>query len=434
MATGGLRGATLALGHRDFRIMWIAALICNTGGWMQNAGLPYVVFKLTGTNGGVGSTGFFQYIPIMLAGAIGGWMADQFNRKRVLMLTQVAMAGFGALLWLMVGQGWATPHRLSVVAFALGLVSGINIPIWQSFISQLVPRSLMMNAVTLNSTQFNAARALGTFGAGIVIALTGPSVVFAINAVSFAAVLWALARVPDRQAGEPRKPLSNPFTELAAGARFVWHTPAIRSCCIAIFAVAGLGNPLFSFLPASYGQEIFDITGWRLGALMGAGGIGALVCAPLILSRGATLSRRTLLMVAMASYGLATIAVGIAPHWAVAVGGLAVYGGSYLAIASALNTTIQLSARDDLRGKALAIYLMFLTGALPVGLVVWGFAADRWGIRTVTVWAGALLLVVMGLMRLAGTFDRMRLPEESPEPTRAEGRPVPGTPAHGSQE
>ncbi|NLA36328.1 MAG: MFS transporter [Actinobacteria bacterium] len=421
MATGGLRNATLALGHRDFRIVWIAALIGNTGGWMQNAGLPYVVFKLTGTNGGVGSTGFFQYIPIMLAGALGGWMADQFNRKRVLVVTQVALACLGALLWLMVSQGWATPGRLSAVAFAVGLVSGINIPIWQSFISQLVPRELMMNAVTLNSTQFNAARALGTFGAGIIIALTGPSVVFAINAVSFVAVLWALARVPDRQAGQPRKALTNPFTELAVGARFVWHTPAIRSCCIAIFAVAGLGNPLFSFLPASYGQEIFGVTGWRLGLLMGAGGLGALVSAPLILSRGSTLSRRKLLTVAMTLYGLATIAVGLAPHWAMAVAGLSLYGGSYLAIASALNTTIQLSARDDLRGKALAIYLMFLTGALPVGLVVWGFAADEWGIRTVTVCAGSLLLVATVFMRLSGTFERMRLPDETPPLVAVQG-------------
>ena len=134
----------------------------------------------------------------------------------------------------------------------------------------------------------------------------------------------------------------------------------------------------------------------RRALLQGAGGLGAIVLAPVILTLGARLSRKRLLVVAMTSYGAATALVGVAPVWWVAVIGLALYGGAYLAIASALNTTVQLLAREDMRGKVIAIYLGCLTGALPVGLVLWGWAADAWGIRPVTVVAGLLLVVVTG--------------------------------------
>lgn len=409
MSAGGLRGATVALQHREFRIFWIAAFVSNTGGWMQSAGLPYVAYQLTGTNGGVGATGFMQYVPVLIAGAVGGWLADSFDLRKLLILTQLAQACFAFALWVLVSQGWATPTSLAAVAFLGGLASGLNIPVWQSFVGKLVPRSIMLNAVTLNSTQFNAARACGTFSAGIVIALAGPSLVFAIDAVSFVAVLFALSLIRDYRRRDP-VPRVHPVRDLIAGARYVWGTGAIRSACFAIAAVAGFASPLFSFLPASYGQDEFGVTGWRLGLLLGAGGIGSLGLAPLILTRGATMSRRRLLGVSMATYALATMAVGLAPTWQVAVVGLACYGGSYLAIASALNTTIQLTARDDMRGKALAIFVMCLTGALPLGLLVWGWAADTIGIRPVTVGAGAMLLGATVIMWFRGTFEAMVVP------------------------
>lgn len=404
----GIRAATVALRNREFRIFWIAALISNTGGWMQSAAIPYVVFDLTQRNGGVGVAGFWAYIPMMVMGVVGGTLADRFDRKKMLVLTQLGQAVFAVGLWLVVSRGWATPDRLSMLAFGSGLASGLNIPIWQSFVAQLVPRDLMRNAVTLNSTQFNAARALGTFLAGIVFAVSGAELAFALNAVSFGAVLIGLSMIRTYrkpQVAAEDRPKAVP--DLVAGFRYVVATPGIVSCALAITAVAGIASPLFSFLPASYGQEVFAVTEWRLGLLQGAGGLGAIVLAPVILTLGARLSRKRLLVVAMTSYGAATALVGVAPVWWVAVIGLALYGGAYLAIASALNTTVQLLAREDMRGKVIAIYLGCLTGALPVGLVLWGWAADAWGIRPVTVVAGLLLVVVTGWFAAAGRFDAM---------------------------
>lgn len=408
-AESGFRSATVALRHREFRIFWIAALVSNTGGWMQSAAIPFVVFEITQRNAGVGVAGFWAYIPIMIMGVLGGTLADRFDRKKLLVLTQIGQALFAVALWVVVSKGWATPGRLSALAFGSGLATGLNIPIWQSFVAQLVPKDILRNAITLNSTQFNAARALGTFLAGVIFAVSGAELAFALNAVSFGAVLIGLSmiRTYGQAAVAPRSERPRVVADLAAGFRYVWSTPGIVSCCLAIIAIAGIASPLFSFLPASYGQEVFDVTGWRLGLLQGGGGVGAVLLAPFILTLGARLSRKRLLVIAMTTYGVATAVVGLSPVWWAAVIGLGLYGGAYLAIASALNTTIQLLAREDMRGKAVAIFIVCLTGALPLGLIAWGWAADAWGIQPVTVVAGVALVAVTGWFALAGRFDAM---------------------------
>lgn len=396
-----------ALRHREFRIFWVAALFSNTGSWIQNTAIPYVAFDLTGRNGGVGVTGFFQYLPIMLMGAVGGSAADRFDRKRLLVVTQLGQAVCAAALWALVASGRATPTSLTALAFASGLAGGMNIPVWQSFVSELVPRPILLNAVTLNSTQFNMARALGTFLAGVIIAVWGASAAFGINAVSFGCVLVGLAMIPGRGAPLRREPSLGWWGEWRAGVRYVLGVPGIVSCCVAIVAVAAICSPLFSFLVASYGQELYDIEGWRLGLLAGSSGVGAVLLAPVILTAGERVPRDRLLAVAMTVYGLGTVAVGFAPHWTFAVVGLVVYGAAYLAIASAMNTTVQLLADEDMRGKSIAIYIMCLTGALPIGLFVWGFVADLIGIREVTVIAGVSMLVVTALLGRSGRFTAM---------------------------
>ncbi|MBU6215095.1 MAG: MFS transporter, partial [Acidobacteria bacterium] len=177
------------LRERQYRRFWIAAFVSNTGGWMQNATIPYVVFLITGAAADVGITGFFQYLPFMLVGLVGGSLADRFPRRQLLVVAQVLQALVAVGLWAVVASDSATTTNLSALAFLSGLLGGLNTPIWQSFVAELVPRELLLGAVTLNSTQFNASRALGPFLAGVVIAVWGPAASFLLNAVSFVAVV-----------------------------------------------------------------------------------------------------------------------------------------------------------------------------------------------------------------------------------------------------
>ncbi len=399
--------ALAALRIRDFRLFWCAALASNTGSWMQATAIPYVVFQLTHSSGDLGITWYFQYVPMVFMGLLGGSLFDRFDRKKLLVGTQVVQACFALLLWAVVASERASTTNLAALGFASGLASGLNIPIWQSFVTQLVPRDTLQNAVTLNSTQFNAARALGPVFAAPVIVAFGAGVAFMFNAISFVAVLAVLPFIHAATPTRPSGPRPRVWADLVAGAKYVKRQRGILACCLAIIAIAGLGNPLFSFLPSTYGQSIFDVEGWELGLLTGAGGIGALVAAPFLLTRAATWSRPRLLTIAMTTYGASIVIVGISPGiWIAVVGGI-LFGGAYLAIAATIITTIQLLAHEDMRGKAIAVYIGCLTASLPIGLYLWGLAADEFGIRATTVGAGLALIGVTALLRMTGRFSQM---------------------------
>jgi MFS family permease len=400
------RRALAALGVVGFRRFWLGALVSNTGGWMQNATVPYVVFTLTGSAANVGVAGFFQYVPFMLMGLVGGSLADRYSRRGLLIATQVAQAACAVGLYALVAAGAATTTSISAVAFVSGLAAGVNTPIWQAFVTELVPRELLMDAVTLNSAQFNASRALGPFLAGVVIATLGPGAAFLINAGSFLVVIGVLVVVRGDRDRRRAAVSTGVVRGVTDAARHAASSPAIVACCVAIVAVAGIGSPLFSYLPV-YGEEVFRVEGVRLGLLFGAGGIGSVLFTPVLLTVAGRLRRSTVLSASMVLYGSALIGVGLSPAYGWVVAALLVYGGAYLAIASTINTTIQLVVDEAFRGTVIAIYLMCLTGALPVGLMVWGVVSDAVGIRVVTVGAGCTLVAVTAAFVLAGRFRVM---------------------------
>lgn len=399
----------------EFRRFWLAAFVSNTGGWMQNATIPYVIFQLTGKAGQVGVTGFFQYVPFMVMGFVGGHLSDRFPRRRTLVAAQLAQAVAALALWLDLVSGAATATTVTALAFVSGLLGGLNTPVWQAFVADLVPRDRLMGAVTLNSTQFNASRALGPFLAGVVIAAFGAEVAFLLNALSFLAVVLVLLVVR----GRPHVPSADRgvLDGMRDAFRHIRRTPALLACCTAIAVVAGLGSPLFSYLPV-YGAEEYGVTGARLGLLFGAGGIGSVVAAPLLLSVGQRVRRAVLLPLAMGTYGAAVLATGLVRTYWLAVPVLMVFGGAYLAIASTINTSIQLVVADELRGKVFALYLACLTGALPVGLLLWGGAADAVGLRTTTCAAGATLVVATGVLVLTGRFTVMAAADDARDEAR----------------
>lgn len=400
------RPALVAFTHRDFRWFWLGALVSNTGGWMQNAAVPYVAFTLTGSAGDVGITGFFQYVPFMVMGLVGGVLADRYPRRALLIGAQLAQAVCAFALWALVASGSATTASLSALAFASGLAGGVNTPIWQSFVTELVPRDVLLNAVTLNSAQFNAARALGPFLTGIVIALWGAASAFAINGVSFLVVIGVLLVIRGTSDDRVRPESGTALAGIRRGAAHVVSSPAILACCVAIVAVAGLGSPLFSYLPV-FGESVYEVTGWQLGLLFGAAGIGSVLFTPLLLSVAPRLPRARLLGAAMLLYGVSVVAMGLVPTYAASILVLLCFGGAYLSIASTINTTIQLVVLEELRGVVIAIYLMCLTGALPIGLFAWGAAADGVGIRATTVAAGVALAMVTLVFIVTGRFAVM---------------------------
>lgn len=398
MPKPGLRDAAAAFRYRNFTLFWTGALLSNSGTWVQNVTIPFVVYQLTGSALWLGFTGFMQFIPIVVMGPLGGSLADRFDRRSVLLATQSAQAVVALALW----GCWITDHQSAAVIIPLvtvsGLITGINIPSWQAFVSELVPRDVLLNAVTLNSTQFNAARAFGPALGGLVLATLGVASAFLINAISFLAVIGALLlihvpRVPKRTGPRPTV-----LGELSDAFRYSRARHGILACFVVVVAVGGLGSPMVQLFVV-FAHEVFGVGDLAYGFLGAALGIGSILAAPLIAGRGSSVPRSRLVDISMLVYGLSVVAFGLAPVYVVGFIALLFAGAGYLAMASTLNTTIQMQVHEVMRGKVLAVYIMFLTASLPIGIFVQGAVAHWIGPRAAVAGAGVLLLAVIAWLR-----------------------------------
>ncbi|MGY1820996.1 MFS transporter [Geodermatophilus sp. SYSU D00079] len=417
-APRGLRHALRAFRHRDYAIFWCGALVSNTGGWLSNLTVPYVLYQLTGSAFWVGLASVAQFAPGLLLGPLGGALADRHDRRRVLLVTQSCMAMAALLLW----GAWAGGLRDPVLVLALlavaGSLVGVNMPSWQSFVNDLVPREDLVSAVTLNSLQFNAARSLGPGIAGVLLAAFGPAWAFLLNGLSFTFVLTALAVVrPARRAG-PRPPREPVLRAFRAAIRYTRGQPGILVGFLVTVVVAVLGNPVFQFTVV-FAEDELGVGPVGLGLLNVAFGVGAVLAAPLI-SGGRRSTAAGTVRWGLLAYGLAVVAFGLAPTFPVALVALVVVGGAFLAVISAVNTSVQMMVDDAVRGRVLALRIMVFTGTTPVGALLQGWVADLVGPRPTVVGAGVLLLVAFavlarwrGRLRLARLDDQRedRVPE-----------------------
>jgi len=414
--TSGLRHSVRAFRHRNFTIFWCGALVSNTGNWLQNLTVPYVLYQLTGSAFWVSLATVAQFAPGLLLGPLGGSLADRHERRRILLVTQSAMAFVALLLW----GSWATGLRDPVLVLALvgltGVVAGMNTPSWQSFVNDLVPREDLISAVTLNSLQFNAARSLGPGIAGLLLAAFGPAWAFLINALSFLFVLAALAAVrPGRRPVAPgvRQPVHRQFREAIAYSR---RQPGILMALLVTVAVAALGNPIFQFTVVFAGSEL-DVGPIGLGLLNAAFGVGAVLAAPVV-SGSRRLSRGRMVRWGLVLYGLGIVGFGLAPWFGLALVSLVLVGGAFLAVVSASNTALQIIVADRIRGRVLSLRIMVFTGTTAIGALLQGWLADHAGPRPTVVGAGVLLLVVATVLaRLRGRVRMSRLddpPDETP--------------------
>lgn len=393
-ADTGLRHSLRAFRHRRYRVFWAAAAVSNTGSWLSNLTVPYVLFELTSSAFWVGLAALAQFLPGVLTAPWGGALADRHDRRRVLLLAQTG----SALAALALCAAWAAGVHDKYAIMALvalgGAFHGLGLPAWQSFVHDLVPRVDLPSAVGLNSLQINAARAVGPAVAGVLLATLGPGWAFLLNALSFAVVIAALLRVRTAVTA-PTGPHASVVEGFVSAVRYVRGQPGIQ-CAIWVSVLVGLlGNPVFGFTVVFAG-DVFDVGPVGLGALNAALGVGSVVAALVVSgNRPGSLGRTVqwaflLFAVAMAGFAVAPSAV---------VGGIAlvVVGGCFLAVVSAANTAMQLIVADHMRGRVLAVRIMLFTLSFPIGALLQGWVSDRIGPRS-TVLAAAGLMLAVGLV------------------------------------
>lgn len=389
----GLGAAVVALRYRDFALFWTGALISSVGTWMQNVTVPYVLFVLTHSAAWVGLAAFVQFIPGVLLGPVAGSFADRFQRRLLIMWTQLAAGLLALALWV----AWVTharsPGLLLLIIGLGGVAQGLTMPAWQAFVSELVPREHLLNAITVNSAQFNAARAIGPAIAGAVLGRFGASWAFLVNAVSYVAVIGALALMRTRLPARGRSGRSVRH-EFAEGLTYARRHTGILVAIILVSLVAFLAMPVIVLAPV-LAKRVYHVGAASYGVMTAAYGLGAVSGAVLIGVIGDRLRRSQVALGAIGIYVVGLAGIGAIRVFAVGLAFLALSGIAFLAAVASLNTAVQLIVAEEIRGRVLAIYAMALTAAYPFGALVQGWVADRLGAPATLLLAAAVLATAL---------------------------------------
>lgn len=359
---------------------------------MQSVAQSWLVYRLTGSALLLGSVGFASQIPVFLCAPLGGIAADRFNRRYIVIATQVA-AMLLALLLAVLTLTHVIDHRvwlIFVLAALLGVVNAFDIPGRQSFLVDMVGKEDLMNAIALNSSMFNGARVIGPAIAGILVAKIGEGWCFFANAVSYIAVIAGLLMMQVQS--RKRALQASPFEHMMEGFRFVNETAPIRALLLLLGIVSLVGMPYVVLMPI-FADQILHGGARGLGILMGATGVGALLGALTLAFRQGVKGLGRWVAWCCAGFGTGLALFSLSHSFWVSVILLLPVGYFMMLQMSSSNTLIQVMVPDALRGRVMAVYSMMFMGMAPIGALLGGALADRLGAQTTVGLGGAASVV-----------------------------------------
>jgi MFS family permease len=363
----------------NYRLWFAGALVSNIGTWMQRTAQDWIVLTMLTDNNAVavGVTMALQLGPQLLLVPWSGLIADRFDRRKLLMATQTAMALLGVALGFMVLFGVAELWHVYAFAFALGVVSAIDAPARQAFVSELVSEKDLPNAVSLNSASFNAARLVGPAAAGLLTVAVGAGWVFLINAVTFAATLLSLALLRrDKLRVAPRAPHAN--GQLLEGFRYVSKRPDILAIMIAVFIIGTFGLN-FAIFTATMARVEFDHGAGEFGLLSSVLAIGSVTGA--LLSARRERPRMRIIFTAAAAFGIACAVAALMPTFLTFALSLILVGFASITFMTTANSFVQTTTDPVMRGRVMALYMAIFVGGTPIGAPIVGWAANEFGPR-----------------------------------------------------
>lgn len=375
-----------ALRHRNFQLFFSGQLISLIGTWMQSVAQSWLVYRLTGSALLLGSVGFASQVPVFLFAPLGGITADRFNRRHIVIGTQVA-----AMLLAFILAALTLLHRVQVwhvfvLASLLGVVNAFDIPGRQSFLVDMVGKGDLMNAIALNSSMFNGARVIGPAIAGILVAKIGEGWCFFANAVSYIAVIIGLVLM--KVLRPARTSMASPLEHMLEGFRFVNRTAPIRALLLLLGIVSLVGMPYVVLMPI-FADKILHGGAQGLGMLMGSTGVGALLGALTLAFRQGVKGLGRWVAWCGAGFGASLIVFSISHNFWISVILLLPVGYTMMLQMACSNTLIQVMVPDALRGRVMAVYSMMFMGMAPIGALLGGAFADRLGAQ-MTVGIGGL--------------------------------------------
>lgn len=382
--------------HRDYTYFFFGALLSNIGTWTQTVALGWVVYQLTASSSSLGIVNFLAGVPIFFLTLFAGSLADRMDRRKLLIIAQVILMVQALAFGVLNQTNHFTIGWIYGLSLAGGVVSAFMFPAWQAMVPDLVPRSSLLNAIALSSAQFNAARLVGPMVTAAIIAAfraneqLGITMVFAVNAVSFLFVIWALAVIRPKQVVRERGATFNDGG-LGAGLHYARQHPHVAMHLVTAAMLTIFGMPFMTLLPA-FAADTLGLGSTGYSALMGFNGGGALIGALIVASLPRSVKRERIIRYSLTAMAVGVLALSFVRSYTIAAALLVVLGAVFLATVSSINTNLQTAVPNELRGRVMALFVLSFMGMMPFGSLAFGALGDAIGV-TWAIFAGAVVLL-----------------------------------------
>jgi MFS family permease len=389
--------ALSSLSVPNYRRYFAGQVVSLSGNWMQIVAEMWLVVQLTGSGVSVGLTAALQFLPMLVLGAYGGVVADRYDKRRLLMLTQWLAVVPPLTLFALTLTGGAAVWTVYLLVFLRGLVVAFDNPARQAFVTELVGTERVVNAVSLNSVIVHCARIAGPAAAGGIIALAGVGPCFAINALSFTVMFVAL-RGMDTGALATLRPARRERGQIRAAVAVVARTPELRTP-LALMVLVGTLSFNFQVLLPLFAHHTWHGTATTYALLTSAMGVGSVAGALVAGARGRV--SPGLLVAAATLFGLAELAAAAAPSLLAQALVLIPLGAASVTFAAGVNSSLQLAAPEHLRGRVMALYSVVFIGSTPIGAPLVGWLAETQGPRAGLILGGVAALTAAAIAQVS---------------------------------
>lgn len=390
----------LSLKHSNYRYYIVGMLVSNIGTWMQNVAQPWLAYQITDNAFQIGLVSAMQFLPTLLISVLAGAVIENKDKRRLLFYTQTVLFATTLAMAVLVFTGLIQYWHILILATMMGIANSFDMPIRQSFVVQLVPKTDLMNAIALNSTVFNLARIIGPSIAGIILAYYGTGICFLVNSLSFLAVILSLFFIHPLQLTIPLQKeqinLKNVLHNVREGFSYVSRRPEIMIILSTSFIVSFFGMNNNVLLPV-FVTKVLHMQETSYGFITTCMGVGSFAGAILLASKSAKGPKRFHLTFAPLLLGICLIAVGLLNQYLLTLLIYAAVGYFFVSYAATANTSIQLLVDEEYRSRVMSIYTLVNAGTIPFGSLFTGIVVSSQGASAGFVVNGAFIAVIMTL-------------------------------------
>lgn len=382
-----------ALGVARYRWIWIGSFISNIGTWVQKVAQPWLILQLSGSPFLLGLDGFLQDIPLLLFLLVGGVVVDKFDKRKILMLSQVVQLSAAFMISLLIVLGEIRVHVILALSFMVGCMQAFSTPAYLSFIPEIVGRAHLANAVALNSMQFNLSRLMGPVIGGVLLASLGAAWCFGLNALSFVAMFIVLLFAPSSPPSRERVSANSLMAQIREGFEAVFARKELVAIITIVFGISFFGAPLLAFI-AVLAKDALNVGAQGFSFALASFGLGAVLGAILVSSLQPHWIRPKTVVATASSLAVLILLVALSTSYPLSLFLLFLSGFAFVSSNVIGNTILQTTVDDALRGRAVSIYALAFRGGAPIGSLITGVMVEHLNVQS------ALAINALGLLTI----------------------------------